>query len=171
MNSDFSSTLGSSQKNNYYKYAQQGYAGATAQNPYGMQASVGSYGAYPGYYDYSAYNYQPYYQQSNQYAYPFNYQTQMPGYDQNSQYQQLLMQSLATQQAYPQGAIPSGQATDLNSQYQQSSGYPGTVGYGYDYSQNMYQINPQGQMPMAQVNSGAADLLMMDKKPTGEEKK
>lgn len=168
MNPDFSSSLG--QKNNYYKYGQQSY-GAGAQNAYGM--GTGSYGtAYPGYYDYSSYNYQPYYQQGNQYAYPYNYQTQAAGYDQNAQYQQLLMQSLATQQGYPQGNIPGAQGTDLSVQYQaQAGGYP-TTGYGFDYNQNMYQMNPQAQMQIPQVNT-TGDMLLIDNKKTGgaDEKK
>jgi hypothetical protein len=169
MNSDFPSSSG--QRNNYLKYGQQSYGGANTQNSYGMGS--GSYGAaaYPGYYDYSSYNYQPYYQQPNQYGqYPYNYQTQPTGYDQNAQYQQLLMQSLATQQAYPQGTIPGTQGSDLSGQYQaQTSSYPPT-GYGYDYSQSMYQMNPQAQMQIQQVNS-PGDMLLLDNKKTGEEKK
>lgn len=168
MSPDFPSSMG--QKSNYYKYGQQSY-GAPAQNTYGMGAN--SYGnAYPGYYDYSSYNYQPYYQQPSQYAYPYNYQSQAGGYDQNAQYQQMLMQSLATQQAYPQGSIPGAQGADMSAQYQaQSAGYPAS-GYGYDYSQAMFQMNPQGQMQVPQINT-AGDMLLVDNKKQGgaEEKK
>jgi len=168
MSPDFSSSMG--QKNNYYKYGQQSY-GANAQNPYNMGAS--SYGtAYPGYYDYSAYNYQPYYQQTNQYPYPYNYQNQVAGYDQNAQYQQLLMQSLAGQQGYPQGTVPGIQAADLTAQYQaQTAGYPSS-GYGYDYTQAMYQMNPQAQMQIPQMGN-PGDMLLLDNKKQGgaDEKK
>lgn len=171
MGSDFSSSMGG-QKGNYFKYGQQQSYGSSGQNSYGA-GQGGSYGsAYPGYYDYSGYNYQPYYQQSNQYGYPYNYQSQVGGYDQNAQYQQLLMQSLATQQAYPQGSVQGAQGADLTAQYQaQSAGYP-AAGYGYDYGQAMYQINPQAQMQMPQVNT-AGDMLLLDNKKQGgaEEKK
>ena len=136
-----------------------------------------AYSGYPEQYPSAYYNPYPYQTGAGQQqgGYPYNYQAQAQAqpqtlgaqnYDQNAnyQYQQMLLQSLSGNQQYIQGTTGVPQTggspnqtqpqtqnqTDLNAQYQQAQmgGYT-MPGYGYDMSQmNMFQMNPQGQMPV-----------------------